>query len=51
MSSALPQLLRFISEIDGGAALPASSMRPSRSAPCKPSAISVCMSASFFWIS
>ena len=36
MSSALPQLLRFISEIDGGAALPASSMRPSRSAPCKP---------------
>jgi hypothetical protein len=48
MSSALLQLLRFISEIEGGAALPASSMRPKRSAPANPSAISVCMSASFF---
>src|SRR5882757_4727845 len=39
ISSALPQLLRFISEIAGGAALPASISRPSRSAPARPSAI------------
>src|ERR1700688_714387 len=51
ISSALPQLLRFIREIAGGAARPASMSRPSRSAPASPSAISVCMSASFFWIS
>ena len=34
--------------LDGGEALPASSMRPSRNAPCRPIAISVCISASFF---
>src|SRR5262249_54499942 len=51
ISSALPQLLRLSIEPGGGAALPASIMRPSRSAPASPSAISVCMSASFFWIS
>src|SRR6185295_9569809 len=48
MSSALPQLLRFINDTDGGAAVPASIMRPRRSAPLSPMAISVCMSASFF---
>src|SRR5881396_2119288 len=32
-------------------ALPSSFMRPRRRRPCRPSVISVCMSASFFWIS
>src|SRR5471032_550182 len=32
------------------AAVPSSFMRPRRRTPCKPSVISVCMSASFFWI-
>jgi hypothetical protein len=48
---ALPQLLRFMIEIISGVALPWSIKRPTRSAPCSPSAISVCMSASFFWYS
>ena len=51
MSSALPQLLRLTSEIISGAALPSSISRPTRKAPWSPSAISVCMSASFFWMS
>jgi hypothetical protein len=34
-----------------GAALPSSFRRPTRRQPCRPSVISVCMSASFFWIS
>jgi hypothetical protein len=34
-----------------GASLPASNSRPMRNAAGSPSAISVCMSASFFWIS
>ena len=48
MSKALPQLLRFMREIDSGAALPASSIRPNCKALCRPKVISVCMSASFF---
>ena len=44
MSSALPQLLRLTIEIISGAILPSSKMRPTRSEPCSPSAISVCMS-------
>ena len=32
-------------------AVPSSFIRPSRRQPCRPSVISVCMSASFFWIS
>ena len=49
MSSALPQLLRLMSEIISGAMRPSSISRPTRSEAWKPSAISVCMSASFFW--
>src|SRR6516165_5211372 len=51
ISSALPQLLRLSSDTAGGAARPCSNSRPSRSAACRPSVISVCMSASFFWMS
>ena len=38
-------------DVISGAALPSSFIRPRRRQPCRPSAISVCMSASFFWIS
>ncbi len=51
ISSALPQELRFMIDVISGAALPSSLRRPSRRQPCSPSVISVCMSASFFWIS
>ncbi len=49
MSSALPQLLRLTREIISGATRPSSISRPTRSEPCRPRVISVCMSASFFW--
>ena len=48
ISSDLPQLLRFMIEVISTAAVPSSFMRPSRRQPCRPSVISVCMSASFF---
>ncbi len=48
MSSALPHVLRFMIEVISTAAVPSSFMRPRRSTPCRPSVISVCMSASFF---
>ena len=51
MSSALPQELRFMIEVISTDAVPASFIRPSCKQPCRPSVISVCMSASFFWIS
>jgi len=38
-------------EVISTAALPSSFMRPRRRQPCRPRVISVCMSASFFWIS
>ena len=41
MSSALPQLLRLIRLIVSGISSPASSRRPTRSAACRPSVISV----------
>ncbi len=47
ISSALPQELRLRIDVISGAAMP-SFMRPRRRHPCSPSAISVCMSASFF---
>ncbi len=50
-SSALPQLLRFMIEVISTAAVPSSFMRPRRRQPCRARLISVCMSASFFWIS
>ena len=37
-------------DVISGAAVPSSFMRPRRRQPCRPSVISVCMSASFFWI-
>jgi hypothetical protein len=51
ISSALPQELRFMMLVISTAAVPSSFIRPSRRQPCRPSVISVCMSASFFWIS
>src|ERR1051325_8447434 len=51
MSSDLPQELRFMMEVISTAAVPSSFMRPRRRQPCRPSVISVCMSASFFWMS
>ena len=48
MSSALPHEFRFRIEVTSGAAVPSSFMRPRRRHPCRPSVISVCMSASFF---
>ena len=51
MSSALPQLLRLTRLIISGATLPSSNSRPTRKEALRPSAISVCMSASFFWMS
>ena len=50
MSSALPHELRLSSDVISGAAVPSSFMRPRRNTACSPSVISVCMSASFFWI-
>ena len=38
-------------EVISTAAEPSSFMRPRRRQPCSASVISVCMSASFFWIS
>ena len=40
--------LRFSIDVISGAAMPSSFIRPSRRHACRPSAISVCMSASFF---
>jgi len=51
MSSALPQELRFSIEVISGEPVPSSFMRPKRRQACSPSVISVCMSASFFWMS
>ncbi|MCY1241339.1 hypothetical protein D9M72_542350 [compost metagenome] len=48
MSSDLPHELRFMIEVISTAAVPSSFMRPRRRQPCRPSVISVCMSASFF---
>ena len=51
MSSALPQELRLMRLIVSGASRPASNSRPALRHACRPIAISVCMSASFFWTS
>ena len=51
MSSALPQALRFAIDTISGVARPSSMSRPMRSVICSESVISVCMSASFFWMS
>src|SRR3954463_5782324 len=44
----LAAFLRLTFEIISGAILPSSIRRPTRNEACKPSAMSVCMSASFF---
>ena len=51
MARALPQLLRFIRLMASGTQAPWSMSRPRARAPSNPRAISVCMSASFFWTS
>ncbi|MNN60921.1 hypothetical protein D3C81_1761320 [compost metagenome] len=51
ISKALPQELRFMIDVISTAAVPSSFMRPNRRQPCSAKVISVCMSASFFWIS
>ena len=51
ISRALPQELRLTSEIISGATRSSSISLPTRSTDCSPIVISVCMSASFFWIS
>ena len=48
MSSAFPHELRLTIDVISVAAVPSSFIRPRRRHPCSPSAISVCMSASFF---
>ncbi len=47
----IARLARDMMEVISTAALPSSLRRPRRRLPCRPSAISVCMSASFFWMS
>ena len=51
MSKALPQELRLRMDVISTAAVPSSFIRPKRMQPCRPIAISVCISASFFWMS
>ncbi len=51
MSSALPVELRFTREIISGVTRFSSRRRLMRRHDCRPKAISVCISTSFFWIS